>query len=85
MSPEGRKRIGDAARRRWAEKRAGQEGPSTSSSARQPAKKASPQSERRLTPAGRKRLSDLMKARWASKKAADKSAARGKSATAKTA
>ncbi|MDQ6665072.1 MAG: hypothetical protein M3Z23_11835 [Acidobacteriota bacterium] len=66
MSPEGRKRIGDAARKRWAQNKAKQ-----ASTKQAPAK-----TERRLTPAGRKRLSDLMKARWAKKNAAARSGAK---------
>jgi hypothetical protein len=52
MSAEGRARIGEATRKRWAEKRA----------AEAPVRK-----KRRLTAAARKHLSELMKARWASK------------------
>jgi hypothetical protein len=57
MSAEARARIGEATRKRWAEKRAAE-----AAETRAPARK-----KRRLTAAGRKRLSDAMKARWASK------------------
>jgi hypothetical protein len=56
LSPEGRRRIIAATKRRWAEKRA------------QEAQEAAPAPKKRrgLTAAGRKRLSEMMKARWAS-------------------
>ena len=54
LSPEGRRRIIEATKRRWA--------------AAKKAQKAAPAKKRGgMTAAGRKRLSELMKARWASK------------------
>ena len=53
LSPEGRRRIIEATKRRWAAVRKAQ---------RQAVKKRGG-----MTAAGRKRLSELMKARWASK------------------
>ena len=64
MSPEGRRRIALAMKRRWAERRAKMAAPKPSS-----LKAAKP--ERRgggLTPAGRKKLSEAMKRRWAERK-----------------
>ena len=54
LSPEGRRRIIEATKRRWAAAKKAQKAP--------PAKKRGG-----MTAAGRKRLSELMKARWASK------------------
>jgi hypothetical protein len=51
LSPEGRRRIIAAIKKRWALRRA---------------QKVAPKKRRGLTAAGRKRLSELMKARWAS-------------------
>lgn len=59
LSPEGRRRIIEATKRRWAAKRAAE----TAQGKIAPA----PGKKRTLTTAARKRLSDLMKARWASK------------------
>jgi hypothetical protein len=62
MTPEGRKRLSEALKARWAAKKAGSAVPATA-----PAK-----TKRRggMTPAGRKRLSEALKARWAAKRAA---------------
>jgi hypothetical protein len=62
MTPEGRKRLSEALKARWAAKKAG---PSVSAAA--PAK-----TKRKggMTPEGRKRLSEALKKRWAAKKAA---------------
>ena len=59
MTPEGRKRLSEALKARWAAKKAGSAAP---------AKKA----KRRggMTPEGRKRLSEALKQRWAAKRAA---------------
>ena len=58
MTPEGRRRLSEALKARWAAKKAG--------SAAAPAK-----AKRKggMTPAGRKRLSEALKARWAAKRA----------------
>lgn len=58
LSPEGRRRIIEATKKRWAAVRAGNPGePKSATKRKRPA----------LSAAGRKRLSELMKARWASK------------------
>jgi hypothetical protein len=59
ITPEGRRRLSLAMKRRWAKRRA-------KSLSR---KTAVPKRRGRLTPAGRKKLSDAMKKRWAEKKA----------------
>jgi len=59
ITPEGRRRLSLAMKRRWAERRA-------KSLYR---KTAVPKRRGRLTPAGRKKLSEAMKKRWAEKKA----------------
>ncbi len=58
MTPEGRRRLSEALKARWAAKKVG--------SAAAPAK-----AKRKggMTPAGRKRLSEALKARWAAKRA----------------
>jgi hypothetical protein len=60
MTPDGRRRLSEALRARWAAKR------TDSEVAAAPAK-----AKRKggMTPAGRKRLSEALKARWAAKKA----------------
>ena len=58
MTPEGRRRLSEALKARWAAKKA---------SAAAPAKA---KRKSRLTAAGRKRLSESLKARWAAKRAA---------------
>ena len=59
LTPEGRRRLSLAMKKRWAERR----GKDLS------AKTAAPKKRGRLTPAGRKRLSEAMKKRWAERKA----------------
>ena len=62
MTPEGRKRLSEALRARWAAKRAGSAAPA-----------AAPAKTKRkggMTPDGRKRLSEALKKRWAAKRAA---------------
>ena len=58
LTPEGRRRLSLAMKRRWAKRRA--KGLSR--------KTAVPKRRGRLTPAGRKRLSEAMKKRWAERK-----------------
>ena len=58
ISPEGRRRLSLAMKRRWAKRRA--KGLSR--------KTAAPKKRGRLTSAGRKRLSEAMKKRWAERK-----------------
>src|SRR5579872_1451500 len=62
MTPEGRRRLSEALKARWAAKRAGSSAPA-----------ASPVKAKRkggITAAGRKRLSEALKKRWAAKRAA---------------
>jgi hypothetical protein len=59
MTPEGRKRLSEALKARWAARKAG---------ASAPAKKAKRKGG--MTPEGRKRLSEALKKRWAAKRAA---------------
>jgi hypothetical protein len=69
MTPEGRRRLSEALKARWAAKKAS----SSVSAAAAPAK-----AKRKggMTPEGRKRLSEALKKRWAAKKAAAGSAKR---------
>jgi hypothetical protein len=71
MSAEGRARIGEAPRRRWAEKRAAEAG---AKKLGRPAKKA----KRSMSPEGRARIAEAARKMWAEKKA--KKAGRKKSA-----
>ena len=63
LTPAGRRRIAEAARRRWAEKRAA-EGVQTKA-----VKKGRGPRKNQITPAGRRRLAEAMKKRWAIKRA----------------
>ena len=69
MTPEGRKRLSEALKARWAAKKAG---------ASAPAKKAKRKGG--MTPEGRKRLSEALKKRWAVKRAATTAAPAKKAA-----
>jgi hypothetical protein len=62
MTPEGRRRLSEALKARWAAKKAG-----SSVSAAAPAK-----AKRKggMTPEGRRRLSEALRKRWAAKRAA---------------
>jgi hypothetical protein len=60
MTPEGRRRLALAMKRRWAAKRTGSQAKTAS--------KASKKSG--LTPAGRQKLAEAMKRRWAAKRTA---------------
>ena len=64
MTPEGRRRLSEALKARWAAKKAGS--------------RAASKTKRKggITAAGRKKLSEALKARWAAKKAAAKKASR---------
>src|ERR1700691_4329537 len=62
MTPEGRRRLSEALKARWAAKKAG---PAVQATAPAKAKRKGG-----MTPAGRKRLSEALKARWAAKRAA---------------
>jgi hypothetical protein len=69
MTPEGRKRLSEALKARWAAKKA---------SASAPAKKA--RRKGGMTAEGRKRLSEALKKRWAAKRAASAAAPAKKAA-----
>jgi hypothetical protein len=78
MTPEGKKRLIAALKKRWAAKRAA-EGTSASTAVAAPATK-----KRGMTAAGRKRLAEAMRKRWAVKRAgssAVKRAGRKRAAT----
>ncbi len=62
LTPAGRKRIAEATKRRWAEKRAAE-------AAGKDSQKAVKTARGHITPAGRKRLADAMRRRWAAKRA----------------
>jgi hypothetical protein len=62
MTPEGRRRLSEALKARWAAKKAGSSAPA-----------AAPAKAKRkggMTPEGRRRLSEALKKRWAAKRAA---------------
>jgi hypothetical protein len=61
MTPEGRRRLSEALKKRWAAKRAG-------SQVR--AKATKKRKSGGMTPEGRKRLSEALRKRWAAKRAA---------------
>ena len=69
MSAEGRARIAEAQRKRWALKKKAKGASSGSSQPGAGARKAAPRKSR-FTPEVRKRLAEAMKQRWAAKKAA---------------
>jgi hypothetical protein len=58
MTPEGRKRLSEALKKRWAAKRAASQ------------VKTAAKRKGGMTPEGRKRLSEALRKRWAAKKAA---------------
>lgn len=62
MTPEGRRRLSEALKARWAAKKAG-----SAVAATAPAKK---KRKGGMTPEGRRRLSEALKKRWAAKRAA---------------
>ena len=69
MTPEGRKRLSEALRKRWAAKRAASavRTKTTTKTATKTKRKAGG-----MTPEGRKRLSEALKKRWAAKRATAK-------------
>ena len=68
MTPEGRRRLSEALKKRWAVKRAAsQVKPMAKTQA-----KASVKKKGGMTPEGRKRLSEALKKRWAAKRASAK-------------
>ena len=60
MTPEGRRRLSEALKARWAAKRAGSAVPAVAAKAKR---------KGGMTPEGRKRLSEALKKRWAAKRA----------------
>jgi hypothetical protein len=66
MTPEGRSRLSEALKKRWAAKRAGSAVKPARATAKAAAKKGG------ITAEGRKRLSDALRKRWAAKRAAAK-------------
>jgi hypothetical protein len=66
MSAEARRRISEAAKARWAERKgtSGRKGTAAKKASGAPAKRGS----RGMSPAARKRMSEMMKARWAARK-----------------
>ena len=71
LSPEGRKRIVEALKRRWAATK--KAGVAAVPSAQTPAKKAK---KRHISPETRKRIAEAARQRWAAKKAAAKAPAK---------
>ena len=67
MSAEARRRISEAAKARWAERK-GRKGTAAKKASSAPAKRGS----RGMSAAARKRMSEMMKARWAARKKAAK-------------
>jgi hypothetical protein len=65
LTPEGRKRIAEAVKRRWAATK--KAGVAVVPAAKTPAKKAK---KRSISPETRKRIAEAAKQRWAAKKAA---------------
>jgi hypothetical protein len=84
MTPEGRKRLSAALKKRWAAKKAAESVPDAPPAIPQ---KAAPRRKVRFTPEGRERLAEAMRRRWAVKRAASavKKTTRKKRATAKAA
>jgi hypothetical protein len=66
MTPEGRKRLSEALKKRWAVKKA------ASQVKPQVKAKANARKKGGMTPEGRRRLSEALKKRWAAKRAAAK-------------
>ena len=87
LSPEGRKRIIEATKRRWAAKKAAEltEGDVQSKTATKPASANGKAASRKghISPEGRKKLAAAMKRRWAAKRAAEASTCTKKGAVSK--
>jgi hypothetical protein len=64
LTAAGRKRLSEAMKRRWAERR----GKSGAAPKAATAKAGAPKRGKGITPAGRKKLSEAMKRRWAERK-----------------
>jgi hypothetical protein len=73
MTPEGRKRVSAALKKRWAAKKAAEAAPAATPA---PAVRR----KARITPEGRRRLADAMRRRWAVKRTAAQSKKRGRKA-----
>lgn len=69
LSPEGRKRIAEAMRRRWAAKKAGQQG-SKATAAKVSVAPRKPLRKRLISAAGRKRIAEAARRMWAARRAA---------------
>ena len=65
ITPAGRRKLAEAMRRRWAERRGA---PSTSKASAKATSVNKPKKRGGITPAGRKRLAAAMRKRWAEKK-----------------
>ena len=65
LTPAGRRKLSEAMKRRWAQRRGATGATRASSSA---AAAAKPKKRGGITPAGRKRLAEAMRKRWAEKK-----------------
>ena len=72
MTPEGRRRLSEALRARWAAKRTGSSvAPQTTAPAKAaPAPPAKAKKKGGMTPEGRRRLSEALRKRWAAKRTA---------------
>jgi hypothetical protein len=76
MTPEGRRRLSEALRKRWAAKKAGTAPAPNARASATPAKsaakttaKAPAKKQGGMTPEGRQRLSEALRKRWAAKRA----------------
>jgi len=70
LSPEGRKRIAEAVKKRWASQKASTAAPKKVVAASKKAAVAKPATKkRRLSPEGRQRIAEAAKKRWAAQKA----------------
>ena len=75
LSPEGRKRIAEAVKKRWAAQKATTAAPKKAVAAPKKAAVAAPaakpaKKKRNLSPEGRKRIAEAVKRRWEAQKAA---------------
>ena len=70
ITPAGRRRLAEAMRQRWAQRRGA---PSASKASVKATSVNKPQKRGGITPAGRKRLAEAMRKRWAEKKRMAKS------------
>ena len=72
LSPEGRKRIAEAAKKRWAAQKASAASPKKTKVAAKKAAAAKPATKKKriISPEGRKRIAEAVKKRWEAQKAA---------------